>query len=227
LAIAVWAATFNTEGTMLFSVRVCAPIFLSLLLTTFAFAGDAPATQPTSSIHGTVIAESEVPLSEMVIYLESPDANRKFALPEKPVQISQKGAKFAPPMTVICVNQSVDFLNDEDRPIEHNVFSNAPAKRFDLGLYRPGESRSVKFDKPGPVFLYCSIHRYMDGVIYVAPTPFTSRVSADGKYQIDNVPPGTWMVKTWQRRRRFAEQSISVMLEASKPQTIDMELKHK
>jgi len=43
---------------------------------------------------------------------------------------------------IVTVGQAVDFLNDEDRLIEHNVFSNSPAKRFDLGLYRPGRIES-------------------------------------------------------------------------------------
>src|SRR5436190_16420441 len=161
-----------------------------LIMLVNAARAEPPATQPTGTIRGTVTAESEVPLSEMVVFLESPDPNRPAPAPPPAVKISQKGAQFAPKLLVVTVGQSVDFLNDEDRLIEHNVFSNSPTKRFDLGLYRPGESKSVTFDKPGPVFLYCSIHRYMDGVIFVSPTPYTSRVDKDGHYAIENVPAG-------------------------------------
>lgn len=123
------------------------------------------------------------------------------------------------------MGQKVDFLNDEVQKIEHNVFSNAPAKRFDLGLYKPGESRQVFFDKPGPVFLYCSIHRHMDGVVFVAPTPYTSRVEADGQFRITGTPPGDWVLKTWQRRRRFPELSLPLAVEAGKVMNIDLELR--
>ena len=168
----------------------------------------APATtQPMASVTGTVTAEGEVPLAEMVVFLESADPSWKAPKPPEDVKVSQKGAQFAPRLVIVTVGQGVDFLNDEDRLIEHNVFSNSPAKRFDLGLYGPGQSKRVVFDKPGPVHLFCSIHRYMDGVVYVAPTPYTSRVDEKGRYRIENVPPGKWMVKTWQRRRRFLEKS--------------------
>ena len=189
--------------------------------------GEAPATQPAGSVSGKVSSEGEVPLSEMVVYLEPPEEVRHFEVPQTIPRISQKGAQFLPALLIICVGQTVEFPNDEDRPIEHNVFSNAPAKRFDLGLYRPGESRKVTFDKPGPVFLYCSIHRHMDGVIYVAPTPYTSRVAQDGKYSIADVPPGIWLVKTWQRRRRFHELSVPVLVQADKPATVDLEMRRK
>ncbi|MBC8109192.1 MAG: methylamine utilization protein [Anaerolineae bacterium] len=191
-------------------------------------AADAPpSTQPSSSIRGTVIAEGDVPLAEMVVFLESPDTARAMPPPPAPIKVSQKDAQFSPKMVVVSVGQSVEFLNDEARPIEHNVFSNSPAKRFDLGLYGPGQSKSVVFDKPGPVALFCSIHRYMDGVVFVSPTPYTSRVNPDGHYQIDDVPPGNWIVKTWQRRKRFLEMSVPVTVEAEKIATVVLELKKK
>lgn len=207
-----------------FAVHWFALLVLLVARVTFA---QAPATQPTSSITGTVIAQGDVPLAEMVVYLESPDPNRAMPAAPGPVQVSQKDAQFAPRLLVVTVGQTVEFLNDETRPIEHNVFSNSPAKRFDLGLYGPGQSKSVTFDKPGPVTLLCSIHRYMDGVVYVSPTPYTSRVSEDGKYEIKNVPPGEWIVKTWQRRKRFLEQSVPVTVEANKAADVKLELQRK
>ena len=142
------------------------------LLLAFSVHAAGPATKPAGgAVSGKVSSPGEVPLSEMVVYLESPDDKRQIEVPKETVKVSQKGAKFAPAVVIVCVGQTVDFLNDEDRPIEHNVFSNTPVKRFDLGLYKPGESRTVTFDKPGAVFLYCSIHRHMDGVVFVSSTP--------------------------------------------------------
>ena len=189
----------------------------------------ASTTRPAAvgSVKGTVIAESEVPLNEMVVYLESPDPRRPMPPPGKAVDVSQKGARFEPRLAVITVGQTVNFLNDEDRAIEHNVFSSSAAKRFDLGLYGPAQSKSVTFDKPGPVLLRCSIHRYMDGVVFVSPTPYTSLVDKDGRYAIADVPPGEWTLRTWQGRRRFAEQKLPVTVEANKPVTADLELKRK
>ena len=108
--------------------------------------------------------------------------------------------------------------------LEHNVFSNAPAKKFDLGMYPPGQSRSVTFDKPGPVLLYCSIHRYMDGVIFVSPTAYFSRVNPDSTYRIEGIPPGKWVVKTWQRRRRFKEATENVSVDSGGTKNVNLEL---
>ena len=205
-------------------------IFLASVLSVACahrMAAAEPATQPSGIISGKVTSPGEVPLSEMVIFLESPDEKREITAPKDTVKVSQKGAKFSPAVVIVCIGQTVDFLNDEDRAIEHNVFSNTSVKKFDLGLFKPGESRSVTFDKPGAVFLYCSIHRHMDGVVFVSPTPFTSRVNEDGSYKIDGVPPGIWVVKTWQRRRHFPELSMPVLSQAGKTATADLELRRK
>ena len=200
-------------------------IFTSWLVPRTAMS--APATQPAGLVRGKIIAAGDVPLAEMVVYLESTDPAARFDPPAQSAKVSQKGAKFAPALTIVSVGQTVDFINDEDGLIEHNVFSNAPPKKFDLGMYPPGQSRSVTFDKPGAVFLYCSIHRYMDGVVFVAPTPFHSRVGADGTYRITDVPAGNWTIKTWQRRRRFKEAAAPVTVEADKPTNVDLELRRR
>src|SRR5688500_27403 len=154
----------------------------------------AQATRP--AVTGTVKVEGGKPVPGMVIYLESTDPSIKYPPPDQPAIISQQGAKFSPSILVISAGTRVDFLNDENRPIEHNVFSQSPPKQFDLGLFRPPTKKSVVFEEPGMVRLFCSIHRYMDGVIYVCPTPFFTTVAPDGSYTIAGAPPGDYVLKT-------------------------------
>lgn len=197
---------------------------IACLLGLFCIAA-APASQPAGvSISGKVVATGALP--EMIVYLESADPAAKFDPPAEAAEISQKGAQFSPSLLVICAGQTVDFKNDETRPIEHNVFSRSPVQPFDLGLYRPPEGKKVVFNTPGAVRLYCSIHRLMDGMIYVCPTPFWASVQPDGSYEIQRVPPGQWRLKTWQRSARYDEQDVAVKTDAS-PVNVDLQLSRK
>src|SRR5690349_19864296 len=117
-------------------------ITLGVLLAARTVVAAGPSTQP-ASVSGKIVVEGDVPLSEMVVYLEPADSSVSASGVKGTVKISQRGAKFSPALTIACVGQTVEFLNDEDRMLEHNVFSNAPAKKFDLGMYPPGQSRSV------------------------------------------------------------------------------------
>ena len=179
------------------------------------------------AITGRITAARGRRVPAMIVYLQPTDPKRRFRPAQAEVAVSQKGATFTPSFIVISVGQRIAFPNDEDRPIEHNVFSRSPAKQFDLGLYKPGVKKSVTFDKPGPVKLFCSIHRYMDGVVFVSPTPFFAHVGKDGRYRIANVPPGEYDLKTWQRRRRYLEQTKRVRVDAGGKLTVDLELKRK
>jgi plastocyanin len=189
-----------------------------------------PATRTSAIVEGTIKLPPEALVSEIVVYL-SPEDGQTTTPPSQPARISQKGAKFRPALLVICLGQTVDFLNDEDRPIQHNVFSNSPATQFDLGLFGPGEKRSVTFERPGAVLLYCSVHRQMDGVIYVAPSPYFFVVAEEGKprdenprYEIDDVPPGRWKVQTWQHHKRYLETAADVVTLAGQTCQQDLEL---
>lgn len=192
--------------------------------TTSQPANEAP---PPGRVTGRVTAEAGKTLPEMIVYLESSEPNRRFPAPGEPAVISQKGAKFQPNPLIICVGQSVEFRNDEDRPIEHNVFSRSPARTFDLGLYKPGVDKRVTFEQPGAVRLFCSIHRYMDGMIFVCPTPFFAKVGADGRFDIADVPPGSYRVKTWQARQRFKEQTSDVEVTAGQAAEVAIEMRRK
>ena len=176
--------------------------------------GDASAG---ASVAGRVTVAKGQKVPEMIVYLESTDPKYTFELPEVPLVVSQRDAKFDPSLLVVPVGTRVDFHNNETT-LAHNVFSNSQAKKFDLGLYEPGQKvEPVHFDKPGAVRLRCSIHRFMDGVVYVTPTPHHAVVEADGRFAMTGVPAGAYRLKTWQRTKRYRDQDVAVTVEAGKP----------
>src|SRR5262249_39814956 len=92
--------------------------------------------------------------STVVVWVEG---IRKPAVVKKRAAISQTGMRFSPSLLVVVAGQTVEMPNDDN--VAHNVFSYSPAKKFNLGLYPKGESKTVTFDQPGLVDLFCSIHR--------------------------------------------------------------------
>lgn len=79
--------------------------------------------------------------------------------------ISQKDRRFRPNQIKIKVGDEVVFSNDD--PIKHNVFSKSAVKRFDFTFFKKDERFTVKFDKPGLVPVWCSIHPTMQLQILV------------------------------------------------------------
>ncbi|MCG9876736.1 MAG: plastocyanin/azurin family copper-binding protein [Leptospiraceae bacterium] len=79
--------------------------------------------------------------------------------------VGQKDRKFTVSELSIAVGDSVDFPNQDE--FFHNVYSLSPAKIFDLGSYKKGESKKVIFDKAGVVEVKCAIHPDMKMIITV------------------------------------------------------------
>lgn len=111
------------------------------------------------------------------------------------VSMDQRNETFVPHLLAVTVGTTVDFPNN-DRTY-HNVFSLSKARRFDLGRYAAGRSKSVRFDRPGIVRVFCDIHSHMNAFILVFSHRFFSVADAEGRYEIDRVPPGTYTLVAW------------------------------
>jgi plastocyanin len=110
-------------------------------------------------------------------------------------KMDQRNEAFAPHVLAIVAGTTVDFPNS-DRTY-HNVFSLSRTKSFDLGRYAAGRSKSVRFDRPGIVRVFCDIHSHMSAFILVFAHRFFDVTDAEGRYRIPNVPPGTYTVTFW------------------------------
>jgi plastocyanin len=113
-------------------------------------------------------------------------------------QIAQFNKSFDPHVLVIQVGTPVQFPNKD--PFLHNVFSLFDGKRFDLGFYEAGSSKTVHFDRPGVSFLFCNIHPEMSGAVVAVDTPYFGMSDRNGRVTISNVPDGRYQLSVWYER---------------------------
>jgi plastocyanin len=122
--------------------------------------------------------------------------------------MDQRNETFVPHVLAITTGTSVDFPNSDK--FYHNVFSLSKAARFDLGRYAAGHSRSIRFDSPGIVRVFCDIHSHMNAFILVFGHPFFATTDTDGRYRIENVPPGTYSVIAWNEGTSSDARTVTV-----------------
>ena len=130
-----------------------------------------------------------------VVYLESAPSRAFPDIEPSRATMDQRNETFVPRVLAVTVGTIVDFPNS-DR-VYHNVFSLSAVRRFDLGRYAAGRSRSVRFDRPGIVRVFCEIHSHMSAFILVFNHRYFDVTGPDGRYQISRVPPGRYTLVAW------------------------------
>ena len=122
--------------------------------------------------------------------------------------MDQHNETFVPHVLAITTGTTVDFPNSDK--FYHNVFSLSKTRPFDLGRYAAGNSRPVRFDRAGIIRVFCDIHSHMNAYILVFNHPFYAMTDAEGRYRIENVPPGTYGVIAWNEGTSSEARPITV-----------------
>jgi plastocyanin len=162
------------------------------LFSAAVFGGEAA---KTGVVKGAISIAGK-PAADVVVSIEGVPADKAQKPAGKPKAVmEQKDLKFIPRVLAVLSGTTVDFPN-HDKTF-HNVYSNSEAKKFDLGLYPSGKSRSVIFDKAGVVRILCNAHPNMEAYIVVKNHPYFIVPDSRGNYSLNGIPLGKYRVEVW------------------------------
>jgi hypothetical protein len=131
-----------------------------------------------------------------VIWLEPAASTSTLPfVPHGHYTLLQKNRTFIPHLQVIPVGSVVQFPNAD--PFYHNVFSLFDGKRFDLGLYEAGSTKSVVFSRAGVSYIFCNIHPEMSAVVITLSTPLYAVADAADSFVLRDVPAGDYKLHIW------------------------------
>jgi plastocyanin len=181
-----------------------------LAFATLLLGADAP--KKVGIIKGTITIAGK-PTAEVVVSVEGIPAEvakaQMSAAKSKKAVLDQRELKFVPYVLPVAVGTTVEFQNSDKS--WHNVFSKSDAKPFDLGLYSPGKTRSVSFDKPGLVRILCNVHPNMEAFVVVKEHPYFTAPDSRGNYRLDGVPLGKFRLQVWHPQLGTTDTGVAIV----------------
>ncbi len=165
---------------------------------------------PAATLSGELTVAGGKKLRDLIVFLEPMSAEAAKAAEAKIV--TQKGRVFKPGLVVVVTGGKVTFVNDEDKEIDHNVYSLSKTRRFDIGLVSKGVEKTIDFPNPGTVKYYCSVHKNMEGTVVVLPSPFFAVLDEPGEFTLEDVPAGKWRVNAAVSHRRYTADPVEVAI---------------
>ena len=172
------------------------PMFLMLTLAVSGSSAQSPSTVDVSMRLSLPKTAARRAAPSAVFWLKPlQDTPPAPFLPEHRYTLQQKNRMFKPHLLIIPVGSVVQFPNADS--FFHNVFSLFDGKRFDLGLYEAGSTKSVTFSREGVSYIFCNIHPEMSAVILTLSTALFIQADPGGAFHLTNVPAGDYEMHVW------------------------------
>ena len=194
---------------------VLVAVFVSLNFITFLLSALA------GKIKGTVKVKGLRSPANVLVYLtKAPSGSTDQSKTD--FVMDQRNLEFRPHVLPVLVGATVQFPNNDE--VDHNIFSMSRTKKFNLGSYKPGDSKAVLFDKPGIVELRCDVHAEMAAYILVMKNPYFAVTDKKGNFQIpdanylqqagledlEDLATGKYFIKSWHEKLKTQKKAITI-----------------
>jgi plastocyanin len=158
----------------------------------------------------SVVTGDNAALANVVVYVKGGFSNYRFATPTDPVVLDQKGCMYAPRIVALMSHQPLEIRN-EDATI-HNVHAMAKANgEWNKAQRAGGAALETSFPRPESAIPFmCNVHPWMRAFIFVFDNPYYSVTSSEGKFELKNLPPGTYTIEAWHEKFGIRTQTVTV-----------------
>ena len=142
-----------------------------------------------------------------------------YKAPADPVVVDQKGCNYEPHVLAVLAGQTIKILNPDGTL--HNVHALSKVNgEFNLAMPKFRTEVTKIFDKPESVFaMKCDVHPWMNAWVTVMAHPYFAVTKADGKFEIKDLPDGTYEVEAW--HEKLGAKTVTVKIEGGAAQTAD------
>ena len=155
-------------------------------------------------------------LENVFVYVKDGLGNYYFDVPTEAVKIDQQGCRYAPHVFGARVGQPIEIANSDETM--HNVHAMPEVNReFNFGQHIKGMKNTEVFTaREVMVPFTCNVHPWMKAWGGILDHPYFAVTSAGGKFDLKNLPAGTYTVEAWHEKLGKQTQTVSIGEKQSK-----------
>jgi len=197
---------------------------------TITLDGKAPAAKPINmsaepycqKAHSSPVIPPEVvtgeggALANVVVYVKDDMSKYSFPAPSQSVPLNQQGCMYDPHVVALMAGQTLEVKNDDQTT--HNIHPMPKDNREWNKSQPPGASpiddSFARAEMAIPV--KCNVHPWMKSYIFVFKNPYFAVTTKDGKFELSNLPPGTYTIEAWQEKYGVQDHTVTIGPKESK-----------
>ena len=144
------------------------------------------------------------------VYVKEGLEGRTFPPATESIILNQEGCRYQPHVFGIRVGQTLEIVNGD--PTLHNIHATPSAnEEFNMGQPIQGMRMSRTFTTPEVMVPFkCDVHGWMNAWVGVLDHPYFGVTGTDGSFDINNLPPGNYVIEAWHEILGTQTQNVTV-----------------
>jgi plastocyanin len=156
-------------------------------------------------------------LDNVFVYVKDGLGNYYFDLPTESVKVDQQGCRYTPHVFGARAGQPIEIVNSDETM--HNVHAMPNVNReFNFGQHLKGMKNTEVFTvREIMVPFTCNVHPWMKAYAGIVDHPYFAVTSEGGKFELKNLPAGTYTVEAWHEKLPAQTQTVTIGEKETKP----------
>jgi len=157
-----------------------------------------------------IVGEDGKSLANVFVYVKDGLGNYVFDTPTDSVKLNQKDCRYMPHVVGVRVGQPLEIENSD--PTLHNIHAMSKVNQeFNNGQPIQGMKMTHAFTQKEVMIPFkCDVHGWMNAYVGVVDNPYFATTEKDGKFDLKNLPPGTYTIEAWHEKLGPQTQTVTI-----------------
>ena len=161
----------------------------------------------TEKVKESLILGANLGVQNAVVSLTNVQRGKPFSSTR--VTVDQRECRYAPHVLLVPVDGTVAIVNSDG--ILHNIRSHS-SKNLPMNKAQPKFKKMMKevFHLPEVIQITCDAHAWMSGWLIIEAHPYYAVTDANGRFQLEDIPPGEYEVQVWHESLSERTQRVRI-----------------